>query len=135
MDFSALCVRIYGCLAAGNDGVMEVWIVKDSVALLTQTPETTADIAFDLGIEVRSGSILDVFLGMGMGWCLEATLLYVIITRCEDSLPIPGNLDYNCCVKLKHQPSACCSQTSADHSYKPCPLNSRSAAMSTSMAK
>lgn len=67
MDFSALCVRIYGCLAAGNDGAMEVWIVKDSVALLAQTPETTADIAFDLGIGVRLGKYPGCLPGHGYG--------------------------------------------------------------------
>ncbi len=78
-------VGIVGSFAAGDSGAVEAWIVKDGVTLFSQTPQTTADIAFDIRTEVVPGTIIDLVVGMGASYGAETTPVYAVITR-EDSL-------------------------------------------------
>jgi len=102
-------IQIVGSFGAGDSGAIEAWIVKDGVALLTHTPETTAEIPFDIRTEVVPGTVIDLVTGMGSSYSSESTPMYVVISRvdgirCQDlpaSAFLPTDFNKDCLINLE----------------------------------
>ncbi len=100
-------VHITGKFAAGHDGAVDVWIIKNGNAAqpLFSQLSASADIFFDVTVSVSIGTTLDFVVGPSGDYGADNTPLYVLISQgvlnCGDPAATAADLNQDCRIDLQ----------------------------------